>query len=54
LKFSKFDLNNILYKFPSFWKFFKLLSKQWNSPQSIWISSKHYISSKHALIKTHS
>lgn len=42
LKFSKFNLDKILHKFPSFWKFFKLLPKQWNSPQSIWIpSSKH-------------
>ena len=34
-KFSKFDLNKILHEFPSFWKYFKLLSKQWNSPQNI-------------------
>jgi len=40
LKFSKFNLNKMLHKFPSFWKFFKLLFKQWNSPQSIWIPSK--------------
>jgi len=49
-KFSKFDLNKILHKFSSFWKIFKLLSKQWNSPQSNWITSKYYIpSSKHTL-----
>jgi hypothetical protein len=53
-KFSKFNFNKILHKCPSFWKFFKLSSKQWNSPQIIWISSKHYITSKHSLIQTHS
>jgi len=53
-KFSKFTLNKILYKFPSFWKFFKLLPKQWNSPQNIRIPSKHYIPLKHFCIQTHS
>ena len=51
LKFFKFNLDKILYKFPSFWKFFKLLSKQWNSHQSIWIFLEHsliQIHSKHS------
>ena len=54
LKFSKFNLNKILHKFSSFWKFFKLLSKQWNSSQGIWIPLKHYIPSKYSPIQTHS